>query len=55
MNYDSNKSDTIIQAKDNGVYSAWNYASKAVGGKKRKRTRKYRRGKINKGRRTRRT
>jgi hypothetical protein len=45
----------IIQVKDNGVFSAWNYASKVSGGKRRvKNTRRYKRGKIGKGRRTRR-
>ncbi len=57
--------DTILQTKDNGVFSSWNYNSKTVGGKSKKirygkkaksgRTRKYKRGKIGKGRRTRRT
>jgi len=55
-----NSQDQIIQAKDNGVFSAWNYSSKAVGGKRMKKrgggksTRRYKRGKIGKGRRTRR-
>jgi hypothetical protein len=48
----------IIQVKDNSVFSAWNYASKVSGGKRRKtgkeKTRRYKRGKIGKGRRTRR-
>lgn len=47
--------------KDNGVFSANNYMSTSVGGrgrrlkKHRKNTRKYNGGKINKGRRTRRS
>lgn len=45
----------ILQVKDNGVFSAWNYASKVSGGKRRvKKTRRYKRGKVGKGRRTRR-
>lgn len=59
-NYGAN-SDLILQVKDNTVFSAWNYGSKSVGGRRRKsrvskkNTRKtYKRGKIGKGRRTRR-
>jgi hypothetical protein len=63
--YDKNSAltqDNVLPpVKDNGVFSAWNYGSKAVGGKRRKsrsskkNTRKtYKRGKIGKGRRTRR-
>lgn len=47
--------EQILQVKDNSVFSAWNYASKLSGGKRRvKPTRRYKRGKIGKGRRTRR-
>lgn len=47
--------DQILHVKDNNVFSAWNYASKLSGGKRRvKKTRRYKRGKIGKGRRTRR-
>ena len=56
-----NQDNVLSPAKDNGVFSAWNYGSKAVGGKRRKmrgskkNTRKtYKRGKIGRGRRTRR-
>jgi hypothetical protein len=28
--------NTILQMKDNGIYSAWNYGSKTVGGKSKK-------------------
>ena len=56
----SNSSNQILQVKDNSVFSAWNYASKVSGGKRRKtgvsrkvKTRRYKRGKIGKGRRTR--
>ena len=45
----------IIQVKDNSVFSAWNYASKVSGGRRRvKKTRRYKRGNVGKGRRTRR-
>ena len=57
-NYDSNtitKHDQILQVKDNSIFSAWNYASKVSGGRRRvKKTRRYKRGKVGKGRRTRR-
>lgn len=43
----------ILQVKDNGVFSAWNYGAKLSGGRVKK-TRRYKRGKIGKGRRTRR-
>jgi len=58
MQYNSKSianSEPIFQVKDNGVFSAWNYASKSSGGKRRvKKTRHYKRGKVGKGRRTRR-
>jgi hypothetical protein len=62
MQYNSNSisnADQILQVKDNGVFSAWNYASRLTGGKRKHRfrgvkTRRYKRGKIGKGRRTRR-
>ena len=51
-------SNTIIHQKDNSVFSAWDYASKVSGGRKRRTTKKsrrqYKRAKIGKGRRTRR-
>ena len=56
----SNQENVLPPLKDNGVFSAWNYGSKSVGGKRRKSriskksTRKtYKRGKVGKGRRTR--
>ena len=64
--YDKNsvslQDNVLPPLKDNGVFSVWNYGSKSVGGKRRKtrgskkNTRKtYKRGKIGKGRRTRRS
>jgi hypothetical protein len=53
--------EPILQVKDNTVFSAWNYGSKSIGGRRSKlqksllgKTRRYKRGKIGKGRRTRR-
>lgn len=58
--YDKNavsvQDNVLPPIKDNGVFSAWNYGSKSLGGKRRKSrvSRKtYKRGKIGKGRRTR--
>ena len=57
----SNSSNQILQVKDNSVFSAWNYASKVSGGRRKKtvvskkrKGKTYKRGKIGKGRRTRR-
>ena len=57
FNYDSkfiSNQNMILNTKDNSVFSNWRYSSRISGGKKRSKTRKYKRGKIGKGRRTRR-